>query len=409
LSRLTGEYLVSGKLLAVATMIGVSVVMITVLRRNACPMPLAAALVGVVLTTQTGLLAVTGLRGDSLPLLLQMLAVAMAVNSSSRRATWASALFAALAVIAKLHALWAPIAIFVWLWTSDRRRTRLFVIAFLGMTAVFLAILTAVTDGRFIDNVFGLSTAGVTGIAGLVTSPYRLAHLIVAEALGVWLLLPIALVLVGMAARRRSVDPWQISLVAALVILLVVLTDIGTGGNQLLDIVVLSGIVVGCAAGHAPPEFGSARLWRMTLSALVVWILVSATAVTVGPAVRDALDAMRDPSRYHPQPLTGIADGTTKLLSEDPYLPVSLGQDPVVLDPFMLPRIGVDNPAAVRALVDRIDAQDFDLIVLVEPLSNTDWWADYHFGTPVIAAVERSYTFSERRQGYDVYRPRPGD
>ena len=80
LSRLTGEYLVSGKLLALAAMLAVGLVMFLVLRRRGCPLPLSAGLVGVVLTTQTGLLAVTGLRGDSLPLLLQLLAVAAAAD-----------------------------------------------------------------------------------------------------------------------------------------------------------------------------------------------------------------------------------------------------------------------------------------------------------------------------------------
>ena len=70
LSRLTGEYLVSGKLLAVIAMLAVAVVMFVVLRRNDCPVPLAVGLVSVVATTQTGLLAATGLRADSLPLLL---------------------------------------------------------------------------------------------------------------------------------------------------------------------------------------------------------------------------------------------------------------------------------------------------------------------------------------------------
>ena len=409
LSRLTGEYLVSGKLLAVATMLAVGVVMFAVMRRSACPVPIAAGLVGVVLTTQTGLLAVTGLRGDSLPLLLQLLAIAAAANSGSRRATWVSAILAALAVTAKLHALWAPAAIVVWLWTSDRRRLRLFAVAYVGITAVLLGTLTAVTRGRFVENVFGLSAAGVDGPVALVTSPYRLLHLLVSEAPGTWLLLPFALTLVVLAVRRRSVDPWQLSLVAALLVLLVVLSDIGTGGNQLLDIVVLSAIVVGGAAGHAPPEIRSMGLWRVVLSIVIVWILVSGLAVTVAPAVRDALGTLRDPSRYHAEPLAGVADESTNLLSEDPFVPVSLGQDPVVLDPFMLPRIGRDNPAAVRALVERIDDQDFELIVLVEPLGDSAWWADYHFGTRVIAAVERSYTLSERVQGYDVYKPRPED
>ena len=54
----------------------------------------------------------------------------------------------------------------------------------------------------------------------------------------------------------------------------------------------------------------------------------------------------------------GVADETTRLLSEDPYVPVSLDQDPVVLDPFMLLRIGRDHPAAVRALVDQVEVAE---------------------------------------------------
>ena len=408
-SRLTGEYLASGKLLAVATMLAMGLVMFAVLRRSACPVPIAAGLVGVMLTTQTGLLAVTGLRADSLPLLLQLLAIAVVAESGSRRAAWFSALLAALAVTAKVHALWAPAAIIVWLWTSDRRRLRDFAVVFVASTALLLGGLAVVTRGRFLENVFGLSAAGVDGAAALVTSPYRLLNLLVGEAPGTWLLLPVALALVGMAVRRRSIDPWQLSLVAALLVLLVVLSDIGTGGNQLLDIVVLSAIVVGRAAGHAPPEIRSITRWRVALSAVIVWILVSGLAVTVAPAVRDAVATMRDPSRFAVEPLAGVADETTELLSEDPYVPVSLGQDPVVLDPFMLPRIGRDNPEAVRELVDRIDDKDFELIVLLEPLDDSAWWADYHFGSQVIAAVERSYELSERVQGYDIYRPRPED
>jgi hypothetical protein len=195
--------------------------------------------------------------------------------------------------------------------------------------------------------------------------------------------------------------------VAALLVVLVVLADIGTGGNQLVDAAVLTGIVVGRAAGTEPGWRVPVGLYRTALTAAVTWVLVTGLAVTLVPAARDALGTVRDPSRYRAQPLAGVADSATTLLSEDPYVPVSLDQDPVVLDPFMLPRIARRDPAAVSALVRRIDAREFDLVVLVEPLDDAAWWADYHFGTPVIAAVRRSYVLTQRVQGYDVYRPRP--
>jgi hypothetical protein len=409
LARLTGEFLVSGKVLALVTMLAVGLVMFRVLRGGGCPLPLSVGLVAAVFSTGTGLLATTGLRGDSLPLLLQLLAIAVATSSASRRAVWVAAALAALAVTAKLHAFWAPVAICAWLWSCDRRRMRQFLLAYVGITAALLGILTAVTDGRLVENVFGLSTAGITGPAGPLTSPYRLLHLLVTDALAVWLLLPLALALAGVVAlRRRPLDPWQLSLLAALVILLVVLGDIGTGGNQLLDIAVLTGVVVGRAAGGGLPWKLPPLGYRTALTAAVVWALVTGLAVTLGPAMRDAAGTVGDPSRYRPQPLAGIADSSTRLLSEDPYVPVSLGQDPVVLDPFMLPRIARRDPGAVRTLVDRIDAHEFDLIVLVEPLTDTAWWADYHFGSQVASAIGRSYVLSQRVQGYDVYRPRPG-
>jgi len=408
-SLVTGDYLVSGKLVSLATMVAVAAVMWRVLRGAGCPAPLSAGLVAAVLATQTGLLATTGLRGDGLPLLLQLLAVAVAASSGSRRATWAAAALAALAVTAKLHALWAPLAIVAWLWAADRRRLRHFLGAFVGLTALLLAVLTAVTGGRLLENVVGLSAAGVTGPGVLLSSPYRLLHLLVDEAPGLWLLLPLAAAVTWAALRRRCPDPWQLALVAALLVLLVVLADIGTGGNQLVDAAVLTGIVVGRAAGTEPGWTVPARLYRTALTAAVAWVLATGLAVTLVPAVRDALGTLGDSSRYRAQPLAGVADSRTTLLSEDPYVPVSLDQDPVVLDPFMLPRIGRRDPAAVPDLVRRIDARDFDLVVLVEPLDDAAWWADYHFGTPVIAAVRRSYVLTQRVQGYDVYRPRPAD
>ena len=408
MSRLTGEYLVSGKLLSLATMIAVAAVMWRVLRAGGCPAPLSAGLVASVVATQTGLLAATGLRGDGLPLLLQLLAVAVAGSSSSRRATWVAAALAALAVTAKLHALWAPLAIAAWLWARDRPRLRHFLGPFAGLTALMLALVTAASRGRLVDNVFGLSGAGLSP-GGVLSSPYRLLHLLVDEAPGLWLLLPAALAVVWAALRRRSPDPWQLSLVAAVLILLVVLSDIGTGGNQLVDATVLTGIVLGRAAGTQPGWSVPARVYRTALTGAVTWVLVTGLAVTLAPGVRDAVGTLRDTTRYQAQPLAGVADRTTTVLSEDPYVPVSLGQDPVVLDPFMLLRIARRDPAAGEALVRRIDAREFDLVVLVQPLDDAAWWADYHFGTPVIAAVRRSYVLDRRVQGYDVYRPRPAD
>ncbi len=406
-SRLTGEYLLSGKLVAYLTMGAVLWLVAVMLRRSGCRWPLTAALLASILVAQTGLLALTGLRGDSLPLLLQLLAVfSLTRLGGGKASTVVSAAFAALALIAKLHALWAPVAIAVWLWRRDRRRLGWFAAAYAALAVVMLGGLLLATNGRLLDNVVGLSTAGVSGLGGVISAPFRAFQLTVEQATTGWALLPVALLALGLAWRRDDLSVEHLGLPAAAAILLVVLTDIGTGGNQLIDVVVLSVIVTGDFAVRSRREEGDRSLATVLVAVTVAWVALSGLVTTIIPAVRDTVATLGDPQRYRSAPLEGLADAETSLLSEDPYVPVSLGQDPVVLDPFMLLRIARQQPTAVQPLIDRIDAQAFDLVVLVQPLADRQWWAEYHFGTDVVAAIDRAYQLSERVQGYDVYRPR---
>jgi hypothetical protein len=97
------------------------------------------------------------------------------------------------------------------------------------------------------------------------------------------------------------------------------------------------------------------------------------------------------------------------VLSEDPYVPVALGQTPTVLDPFMLLRVGREDPAALQQLVRRINEREFRFVVLVEPLEPTgrEWWRQLHFGPEVVDALASSYVATGRDQGYWIYEPRP--
>jgi hypothetical protein len=87
---------------------------------------------------------------------------------------------------------------------------------------------------------------------------------------------------------------------------------------------------------------------------------------------------------------------------------VSLGQAPVVLDPFILLRLGRDRPEAVQELIARIRSEEFELVVLVEPLEPLDrpWWNELHFGSDVVDAIDRAYRFAGRVEGYYLYEPR---
>jgi hypothetical protein len=408
-ARLTGEYLVSGKLLGYGAMIGLLALTYVLLRRLRCPPPIAVALVALIVATRTGLAAAMDLRADTLPLLLQVSSVAVVAHRRGPTATFGAAALAAIALFCKLNAVWAPLAIGVWLLLSDRRRLAWFAATYAAIATALLVLFIAASDGRILENVFGLSTAGVQGAGSMVRAPYLLVRLLVEQATGAWALLPAVTVAAWLAVRERQPTIWLVGLLCCLGELLVVLTDIGTGWNQLVDLVVLTALVVGQLAGRLWPSPGAAAVVPGLIAIVLLWVNLGGLAVNVAPDLQPALAALRGASVYSPEPLAGRATATTRLLSEDPYVAVSLGQRPVVLDPFMLLRIGRRDPAAVQRLVDRIHAREFALVVLVVPLQPVDqqWWNEIHFGREVAEALAASYEPAGTVEGYFLYRPAP--
>ena len=411
LASITGEYLISGKVLSYAAMLVLLAASLVVLRGMRCSLPIAIGLVAMVLGTPTGLAASMGLRADTLPLLLQTLALAVVARGQGPRAMVAAAALVALALFCKLHALWAPLAICLWLLaTGQLRRLTWFLTACAAFVGALLLVFAVASQGRIFENVLGLSTAGVENVRSVLRAPYILLRLLVEQATGTWVLLPWAAVAAWFALRDRQPTLWLVGLACCLGLLLVVLSDVGTGWNQLLDPVVLTALVVGQLAGRSWPSPVAAAV-PAVIALTLVWVNLGSLAMTFAPDAQRALAALRgaDSDSYSPRPLAGLATPTSSVLSEDPYVPVSLGQRPVVLDPFMLQRIGRRDPAAVRALIDRIRAREFELVVLVEPLEPVDrpWWTTMHFGAEVVEALASSYTASGRVQGYYLYRPIP--
>lgn len=406
LARLTGEYLVSGKLLAYLSSALLLATMFVVIRRSGCPVAAALALTAGVLVTLPGLLAATTVQGDALAVVLQLAAVGLIRYALRPAATVGSAALCALAVVAKLTAVWAPIAIVGWLLVRDRRRLRLFAPLLVLLLAAELGLLQALSDGRILTNLHEVAFAGVGGASGFVQSPMRVLALVADGAPLVLILFPLAFV--GLVVRgRQAISIWLVSLLSALAVLLVVMADTGALYNHLIDLVVLTLVAVGDLWGWAEPSPRRVSVVGATLSAVVVWGLAASFLLEVRPDLEEAAREVvgSTPARYEPHPLANEIGGSDTLLSEDPYVPVSLGRRPVVLDAWTLLRVGRKHPAWIAELAERIEVRHFDRIVLVYPITFEGWYRKTHFGAPVGAAIRTSYRFAEQRDGYYVYVP----
>ena len=405
LGFLVDDYLVAGKLIAYTLMAALLVVVVVVLRRERCSLPVAALLAATLLVTGTGITAATWIRHDTLPVLLQLVAVALVARSTGRNALLGAGALAALALAAKVSAIWAPLAIGLWLLLRDRSRLPLFAAAFLGFGLALLGAFEAITRGRMTENVVELGLSGSRGFESFTWEQSRV-RLIFGEGLGtVRVLVALALVVTAVALWRRRLTLYQLSLLVLLPILAAVLADRGTSLNQLLDLQVLSVVVLGAAWSSARPSA------RAGLAIVVLGTGVVSYAQNVEPV--DAAHALVDRDTSRVPEIARRLDPGMSLLSENPYVPISLGQRPVVLDAYMLWNIARRDPDARDDLVRRLDAREFDAVVLFyRPEERAEsrfvrfWFDKEHFGPEIVDAIARNYRASAEVGGRWIYVPK---
>lgn len=410
LSQVTGDLVLSGKVLGVVSMASLVALVWWMLRRVGCPRALAAALGAAVLIGEPGLGAAFGMRADALPAALQLASVGAAVFTTGTVGVVVSAVLAALAFTSKITAVWAAVAVLAWLITSDRARAWAFAGTYLGVVAALVAVFAAASEGR-LGDLLVLTFAGIGGLADAVTAPYRLLRTAFGEATITWALLPAAVVGFALGRHRTRSAPLAISFAVSTMVLLIVFTDIGVGVNQLIDTTALVMLGTGLLAANLPTTMATAgdqrspgNTWdvaRTLVSVVVLWVVGSAVAYTMGTEVPAAVSGSR-----FPQPLTEVITEDTTVLSEDPGVLAVRGRTPTVLDPFMLLRLEQRDPRAVSTLADRIRRAEFDLLVLLEPLEeDSDWWRRYHFGETLVDAMRAAYVDAGRSDGYYLYEP----
>jgi len=409
LNRVTGDYLVSGKVLSAAFLIGLIALTFAIVRRSHVPRSFALLLASLVLLTESGIQAASSIRADGLATVLGIGAVALIESRGPKSVTSASVLAAA-ATLTKVSALWAPVAIAVWLFLHHRRSLVKFAAPFVGILLVFGFITQAASEGRFLENLGTLAFGGVEReYAAQKASRYTLTILL-EEAPAIWALVPFVLASWAIAIRERQLTIYHFAWLASVVILFVVMTDLGTGINHLLEPIVLSSILLGTAWWARP--HGALTPMAMVLMIAVLWTSGSVYALDLRPRAQEVVVPLVRGTDL-PQPdidtlLAQLRDGS-RLLAEDASIPVARGELPIVLDPWMLSKIEVRHPEWVAQLAQRIEAAEFDYIVLLFRFESTDPefsdWYRAHFGRTVMSAIEGRYRWFGEADGFQLYVP----
>ena len=397
---------------------------LTVLISLRCGPLLAAGLTGLIIVSPTGLEAITSIRGDALPIFIQLLALGLMVRKGQRALPTVILIGAlcGLAMVAKISAVWGLMAIGLWLLAKDRKRLLFFACGFVGLLIIAALILWLLTGGRFFTSVLSLTFAGSGNLGAIVLlAPQRLMEFTTEWAPICWALLPLAAAGYFLRLGNRQFTPYHLALLCCLAILLVIYADWGVGENHVLDLLVLSTILVGDLAGQIPRQRRGMAVAHAGMAMVAVVgiplaflhkpLSADEKFETAGRDVMDAIGMLTGREvdvDYNPHPMAGMVAEDEVILSEDPYVPVSLGRKPVVLDGFMLKRM---DQGPIDALVGRINNRQFGKVILLREMDAESWWyCELFFGEAISAAIDTNYVLNsaltEQAGGYYIYEPR---
>ncbi len=409
-SSATGDPLIGGKLLAAILMAALLVLVVGLLRYFSCPWPIAAALAATVVATDAGLQAGTTIGGDVLPVLLQVGVLAIACTGRTRWSIVVAGVLAGLSIASKLTGLWAGLAVVTWLAAQRQwKPAATFAMACVGTGSVLLGTVQVISGGGLAKHLMFFSVAGIQGIYSLLRAPNQVLYNLRGFATGTVVLLPLAALGALLTGSWRRLPVVHFALAYSLVLLLVVYADLGTGSNQLLDVMVLTALAAGYLAGRAAHDADRryGQVVMLAVATSVIWAAGIDLVRTVGFDVRRAVSAGK-PGIRAAEVIARMVRPGEQVLVEDPSIDVAMGRRPLVMDPFMLRRLDRADPRLVDPLIGWINARRFDLVVLIVPLENPEfdyWWSDYHFGPRVANALRAAYQ-PERWVGrYRLYRP----
>jgi hypothetical protein len=414
-SKVTGEFLTSGKLVALGSMALLLGLLFLVLRQLGCGVPSSLALTSAVVASGTGFDETMSIRGDALAVFFQLGAVAVMAGAMARakgRArlmvvlTVVAAALSTLGVLAKFSAVWAPLAIGLWLLAYDRRALLSYVGAFAVLLGGSLALFQFLSHGNMFDSLFGLAVAGVA-TADPITRVKVLGHDITNSLRVSWVLLPIALLGAITALRSRHLTIYHFSLLCAVGVTGVLYMDVGVQANHLIDLAVLTAVVVGeFWARIASTTRGTSGI-PILLTVLLIWILPTSYILNISMSPQDEIDSDygKGTQRSMEAALAGNVHPTDRILSFDPTVPVGVGQFPEVLDFFMFARIQAKHPEMAAALADRIRRREYDKIVHIDDLAKPGFSGEVDFTPQVVAAIRANYRLAAHVRGYYIYVP----
>lgn len=341
---------------------------------------------------------VTTIRGDLLPLALNVWGLVACVASSQTRwkIHWA-ALFFVLAMTAKVTAVYGVAAAVAWLFLTQHRKQALLLAVFFTLGSIAaLGIFQFASEGRFIENLIACADGGARGSAWF-EGPAVFFQILWEDDWVVLAFFLMAIVGFGLSPRSLRTLP-GLCWLAVVAVLVVVYGSPGTEYNHLIDLQVSSVIVFA----------GLSLDLHKYLRFLAPVLLFAAVIVLAGVLHLMAFKDPRHDKFAKVQTLLQLMGPAQSglMLSEDPMVPLLAGEPVYLQDPFSLRLLRRKRPELSEPLFQALREHRFRAVVLIkDPDLKPRWYVKYHFGEGFIEELRRNYSLKENLGNYLIYVP----
>ena len=423
LIRLSVDPVTAGVALSLASAVLFDVAVLAALRELGVEWALAVPLCLLTHATVAFQLLTLQVKGDFLAAALNMWGIWLGLRYARRPS---AALFTACALaflgafLTKFTTVVGAVAVCTWLYRQGRPRAALALAGALGGLALAsLALIDWASDGHAFAS-FAVAAAGGMRPAYALGAPLWFLRSAAQDPVSLIVLAGASVYAVA-RVREGSGGFARAYFALAAVFTLLIFTSPGTDTNHFLDVLAAATLLFGDQLTRAPR--------RARLAVGVPALIAGLTAATWIPGVISVRSVIERDGRPQRREVADIAarlgPAAHDLLSENPIVPVMLGQRPRVLDPFNLRLLARERPEIARDFRRRMDADSFGAVVLsdytgADPLhtpaalqactasDGARCYGDVVFPPGFLRLLEKDYVLSFVERPFVVYTPRRG-
>ncbi len=394
--------IVSGYILSLLSGLMLLLGLCFLLRRIGVASFFAAIIPVFTLVAHTSDLALMGIRGDGLATAFNVWGMAFCIGEPAKKIRIiAAAMLFTLAFSTKITAAYGVITVVVWLFLKGYSKSAWKLFAYTAMGyLIALSTIHFASDGRAFEIMTVCSSGGANWksvVRGFLEfSQTLMKSNIICFA---FFLLALTSFLAGGKAWIKSLS--GLFFLSTTVTAIFIFSSPGTTSNHLIDLQTANLFLLG--------SFLEDRDWGKNRFQVVGIFLIGIFGLTSFSDSFTARNLEKGKLRDIKASLNLIGKSDNPILSEDPLIPILMGESPYLQDAFMFRLLRKNKPGVAVHLFEKIRNRKFPAIVLIAfPGEEAKrGYKDIHFGEGSIEEVEKNYQLADQIGGFLIYFPKP--